>query len=57
MLAAEQGDKEGQYRVCKAYSSGHGVNRNRSEAKKWCTRSAGQGYFKAEKFLGKIDRF
>jgi tetratricopeptide (TPR) repeat protein len=56
-LAADQGDKEGQYRVCKAYYSGHGVNRNRSEAKKWCTRSAGQGYSRAEKILRKIDNF
>ena len=56
-LAADQGDKEGQYRVCKAYYSGHGVNRNRSEAKKWCTRSIGQGYSRAEKILRKIDNF
>jgi hypothetical protein len=56
-LAADQGDKEGQYRVCNAYYSGHGVNRNRSEAKKWCIRSAGQGYSRAEKILRRIDNF
>ena len=32
-LAADQGDKEGQFRVCKAYYRGHGVTRNMSEAK------------------------
>ncbi len=57
MLAANQGDKEGQYRVCKAYYKGHGVGRSSSEAKKWCTRSVGQGYSKAEKILRKIDNF
>jgi TPR repeat protein len=56
-LAADQGDKEGQYRVCKAYYSGHGVTRNWAEAKKWCTRSIGQGYSRAEKILRKIDNF
>jgi len=57
MLAAQQGDKQGQYRVCKAYYKGHGVTRNRSEAKKWCTRSIGQGYSKAQRLLEKIDNF
>jgi enhanced entry protein LpnE len=56
-LVADQGDKESQYRVCKAYYSGHGINRSRSEAKKWCTRSVGQGYSRAEKILRKIDNF
>jgi hypothetical protein len=56
-LAADQGDKEGQYRVCKAYYSGHGATRNWAEAKKWCTRSIGQGYSRSEKILRKIDNF
>ena len=56
-LAADQGDKEGQYRMCKAYYNGHGVNRSWAEAKKWCTRSVGQGYSRAEKILRKIDNF
>ena len=56
-LAADQGNKEGQYRVCKAYYSGRGVTYNSSEAKKWCTRSVGQGYSRANKILRKIDNF
>ena len=56
-LAADQGDKEGQYRVCKAYYSSRGVTRNWTEAKKWCTRSIGQGYSKAQRLLEKIDNF
>jgi tetratricopeptide (TPR) repeat protein len=56
-LAADQGNKEGQYRVCKAYYKGHGISRSFSEAKKWCKRAAGQGYSRAEGILRKIDNF
>jgi hypothetical protein len=33
------------------------ISTNLLSAKKWCTRSAGQGYSRAERILRRIDNF
>ena len=55
LKSAKLGNKTGQYNVCLHLYKGTGVQRNISEAKKWCKRSADQGFNKADELLRKIN--
>ena len=55
LKSAKLGNKTGQYNVCLHLYKGTGVQRNIAEAKKWCKRSADQGFNKADKLLRKIN--
>src|SRR2546426_3595037 len=50
--AAKAGNPVGQYLLASMYLNGHGVSPDSDEALKWLTRSADQGYARAESDLG-----
>ena len=55
MMSAEGGNKVGQYNVCAIlYNKGAYMY---DEAKKWCERSAGQGYSEARRLIERMDEW
>ena len=44
MKLAKQGNAEAQFKVGEMYEAGHGVDKDKSEARYWITRSANQNY-------------
>ena len=51
-LAADQGERVGQYSLAGAYLQGNGVPRSDKKAARWFRKAAEQGYAEAQHRLG-----